>query len=105
MSYRLSVFKFTKDEFHSYDAILYSNIDPKIPIRIQYFLWTLISYLIIKLQLSILKITCISFEYIDYNVIQCSLKPSYKVFCSISGLKIRKLLTSKDCKFIKIGLF
>lgn len=105
MSYRLSVFKFTKDEFHSYDAILYSNIDPKIPIRIQYFLWTLISYLIIKLQLSILKITCISFEYIDYNVIQCSLKPSYKVFCNISGLKIRKLLTSKDCKFIKIGLF
>ena len=52
MSYRLSVFKFTEDEFHSYDAILYSNIDPKIPIRIQYFLWTLISYLIIKFSLA-----------------------------------------------------
>ena len=48
----LLVVKFAKDEFKSYNAILYSKIAFKISILIQYFSRAFFSYLIMELQIS-----------------------------------------------------
>ena len=52
MRYMLLVARFTKGEFESYKAILYSNIAFKIYTLILYFSRTFFSYLIMELQIS-----------------------------------------------------